>query len=59
VGVGVGVGGGAMPAEIALSNTLPTGLPQPVQASQPGPALKSPLFPEVMSRNVPDFVAYV
>jgi hypothetical protein len=30
---------------------LPMGEPKPVQASQPGPAEKAPLFPETMSLN--------
>ena len=30
-------------------SALPMGEPRPVQASQPGPAVKAPLLPEVMS----------
>ena len=30
---------------------VPMGEPRPVQASQPGPAEKAPLLPEVMSRK--------
>jgi len=30
---------------------VPTGLPNPVQASHPGPAEYAPLFPDVISRN--------
>jgi len=34
---------------------VPSGLPKPVVASQPGPALKEPLFPETMSRKAVGF----
>ena len=58
-GVGVGVGVGVVPADKAVCSPAPFGLPQPVHASHPGPALKSPLFPDVMSWNVPDSKAIV
>jgi hypothetical protein len=51
-GVGAGAGSGAVPAR-AVRMAAPLGLPQPVHASHPGPALKLPLLPEVMSWNVP------
>ena len=34
-----------------LISLVPMGEPMPVQASQPGPAEKAPLLPEVMSRK--------
>ena len=58
-GVGVGVGLGVVAPDTAVSSPVPSGLPQPVHASHPGPALKSPLFPDVMSWNVPDSKAMV
>ena len=48
IGLGEGAGGAAGPFR-AAATPVPTGDPRPVQASQPGPALKAPLLPEVMS----------
>ena len=52
-----GAVGAAVADDNAWSSDAPFGEPQPVHASHPGPALKSPLFPEVISRNVPFWVA--
>ncbi len=38
-------------AQITARSAAPFGLPNPVQASQPEAAAKSPLLPDVMSRN--------
>ncbi|HEX8896450.1 MAG TPA: hypothetical protein VF783_24245, partial [Terriglobales bacterium] len=59
VDVEVDVGVDVVPVDKAVSSPAPSGLPQPVHASHPGPALKSPLFPDVMSWNVPDSKAMV
>jgi hypothetical protein len=56
LGVGVGAGVG-VPAPRTVANTLPFGLPNPVQGSQPAPAEYLPSVPVesfvpcVMSRN--------
>jgi hypothetical protein len=39
----------------ALKIFVPSGLPKPVVASQPAPALKEPLFPETISRKAVGF----
>ena len=43
--------GGAFHLRSTPRNAAPFGLPSPVQASQPAAAEKSPLLPDVMSRN--------
>jgi len=40
------------------SNAEPSGLPNPVHGSQPGPAEYAPLFPAVISRNVARTAAF-
>ena len=45
---------GAYPPR-ALRIFPPSGLPRPVVGSQPGPALKAPLFPETISWNADGF----
>src|SRR5689334_11215834 len=50
-GFGFGFGPGFADPVSAASSACPFGLPSPVQASHPAPAVYAPLSPEVMSRN--------